>query len=374
MKCFTYVFLFFCLVAPSTLGIAQVAPAANPTVAYIYVSHSLSDSNSEVIGFAVDATGALSRIAGSPFPANVQQMALNGKYLFGDQNGIDIVSFQIAATGQLRQVASFDDSSHGSPQALFLDHTGATLYAEDFNAEGTGNNGYQFFRINGTTGQLSLIGLSTANTENGIPMVFSANNQFAYSANCVHGDSTVFGFSRNADGSLTRLNITPPIPTDSQGVELCPFLAAADPTNLLAVSMFPNPFFAPPGPPQLAVYSIAADGSLTTNSTAANMPQTAVTEVTSLRMAPSGQLLAVAGTTGLEVFHMNGANPITPYTGLLTNVPVDQMFWDNADHLFAISRSGNRLFVFTITPTSFAPGPNSPLIGNPQGVIVLPRT
>jgi len=73
------------------------------------------------------------------------------------------------------------------------------------------------------------------------------------------------------------------------------------------------------------------------------MPQTAVTEVTSLRMAPSGQLLAVAGTTGLEVFHMNGANPITPYTGLLTNVPVDQMFWDNADHLFAISRSGNRL-------------------------------
>ncbi len=209
MKCFTYVFLFFCLVRSSTLGIAQVAPAANPTVAYIYVSHSLSDSNSEVIGFAVDATGALSRIAGSPFPANVQQMALNGKYLFGDQNGIDIVSFQIAATGQLRQVASFDDSSHGSPQALFLDHTGATLYAEDFNAEGTGNNGYQFFRINGTTGQLSLLGLSTANTENGIPMVFSANNQFAYSANCVHGDSTVFGFSRNADGSLTRLNIVP---------------------------------------------------------------------------------------------------------------------------------------------------------------------
>jgi len=71
---------------------------------------------------------------------------------------------------------------------------------------------------------------------------------------------------------------------------------------------------------------------------------------------------------------MNGANPITPYTGLLTNVQVDQMFWDNADHLFAISRSGNRLFVFTITPTSFAPGPNSPLIGNPQGVIVLPKS
>jgi hypothetical protein len=137
--------------------------------------------------------------------------------------------------------------------------------------------------------------------------------------------------------------------------------------------MFPNPFFAPPGPPQLAVYSIAADGSLTTNSTAANMPQTAVTQINDLRMSPSGQLLAVAGTTGLEVFHFNGANPITPYTGLLTNVSVDQMFWDNADHLYAISRSGNRLFVFTITPTSFTPGPNSPLIGNPQGVIVLPK-
>jgi hypothetical protein len=35
-------------------------------------------------------------------------------------------------------------------------------------------------------------------------------------------------------------------------------------------------------------------------------------------MSPSGKLLAVAGTTGLQVFHFNGSNPIKPYTGLLT--------------------------------------------------------
>ena len=71
---------------------------------------------------------------------------------------------------------------------------------------------------------------------------------------------------------------------------------------------------------------------------------------------------------------MNGASPITPYTGLLTKNQVDQMWWDNANHLYALSRSAGKLYVFTVTPTSVSQAPGSPhTIANPQNVIILPK-
>ena len=97
-------------------------------------------------------------------------------------------------------------------------------------------------------------------------------------------------------------------------------------------------------------------------------------------MSPSGKLLAVAGaagagTAGIQVFHFNGSNPITHYTGLLTKNPVDQLSWDNHNHLYAVSRSTSKVFVFTITPTKFSQAPGSPYtITNPQNITVLPKT
>ncbi len=89
--------------------------------------------------------------------------------------------------------------------------------------------------------------------------------------------------------------------------------------------------------------------------------------------SPSGLLLAVGGN-GLEVFHFNGASPITKYTGLLTSDKIVQLFWDNDNHLYALSASANKLFVFTVTPTSVSQAPGSPYtISNPVALAVLPE-
>lgn len=105
------------------------------------------------------------------------------------------------------------------------------------------------------------------------------------------------------------------------------------------------------------------------------MPTSAVKYVADISMSPTGNLLAVAGTAGLQIFHFNGTNPITHYTGLLSQDQVDQLFWDNNNHLYAISHSANKLFVFTITPTSVSQAPGSPYtITNPQNITVLPKT
>ncbi len=108
------------------------------------------------------------------------------------------------------------------------------------------------------------------------------------------------------------------------------------------------------------------------------MPATSIQSVYDMKMAPSGRLLAVAGQEGLQVFHFNGAAPITAYTGLLTSDPISEMFWDNDNHLYAITgvfnSSLNYLHVFTVTPTGYREAPGSPYtITGPRYVIVQPR-
>jgi hypothetical protein len=50
------------------------------------------------------------------------------------------------------------------------------------------------------------------------------------------------------------------------------------------------------------------------------------------------------------------------------------MFWDNANHLYAISSTAGKLYVFTITPTSATQAAGSPYtISHPQNIIVQPK-
>jgi outer membrane protein assembly factor BamB len=91
-------------------------------------------------------------------------------------------------------------------------------------------------------------------------------------------------------------------------------------------------------------------------------------------MSPSGKLLAVAGQSGLQIFHYNGSSPITAYTGLLTSNDIEQCFWDNANHLYAISQTTGKLRVFTITTTSSSQATGSPYsIHAPANIIVQPK-
>src|SRR5262249_28641209 len=156
--------------------------------------------------------------------------------------------------------------------------------------------------------------------------------EYAYSSSCYHFDPAVFGMKHNSDGSLTALNGTLPLPIAPPSDFYCPYLAAADPTTHLAIAVQPlTGNWDSAGPWQLATYTVNnSSGNLTTSSTYKNMPKVLVGTVADYWMSPSGKFLAVGGTAGLQIFHFNGAKPITKYTGLLTTTGVDQIFWDNA--------------------------------------------
>jgi hypothetical protein len=346
----------------------------------VYVSNYLSSSNAnQIYGYAAASNGALTPIPGSPFPDNLSILAVNGAWLFGVQAGTGFDSgqiinvFSIASNGALAYITGTNVTlSGGGIINLYLDHTGGSIYADYY----TTNNDYLAYNIDQSTGQLSYVNDLPGGPDNDSVVSFVGNNAFAYSSSCYHFGPDIYGVQRATNGALSYLNINPPFPTPPSGDFYCPWLAAADPTNHLAVAVIPlTSNFGYAGPYQLATYTADSSGNLTTSSTYWNMPKVLVGGVIDYWMSPNGKYLAVGGDSGLQIFHFNGANPITRFTGLLTRNEVDQLFWDNANHLYAISRAAGKLYVFTVTATGVTQAPGSPhSIASPQYIIVLPKT
>jgi WD40 repeat protein len=368
------------------LAFGQIAASYTPssTVAYVYVSSITNGQKSEINAYSAAANGQLSKVAGSPFAANVQNITANGKYLFGS-NGVDVDSFSVESAGALKLVSSinaqgFNSNDCGGPFALFFDRTGTTLYDVDVYSD-CSNNAYQFFGVEASSGALTYQGVTSATSPLfDVPLSFIGNNEYGFGSLCYQYDPTIFGFQRASDGTLTFTNFNAPFPDAPNGDFYCPYLAAADSTNHVAVPLDPmNQDWQPSGRTQLATYTADASGNLTTTSTYSNMPETLVTNisniwVSSISTSPSGNLLAVAGAGGVQVFHFNGSAPITHYTGLLTTEPITEVFWDKNDHLYAISQSTGKLFVFTVTPSKFSQAIASPYsVPNPQGLVVISK-
>ncbi len=364
-----YLKFFICLLA-IPLPLQMFAQIAN-----VYV-----EGNGGIYAYDVASNGALTLIQGSPFPGSAPApgtvLVGNGRYLFAISNGAvsqqnpvttNIDTFLIETNGALKLVRTSDIGrfdSHGalSVKTLFLDKTGVTLYAGMYDGN---TNPYLSFNIEESTGELNYTGQVRGNPISPYPLKLTANNRFAYGAVCdAANDSPLLGYARQSDGVLI-LGKSGPLPQAAAGQVFCPLAetAAADPTNHLAFAMLPelgSPLGSPAGAMQLATYTADSEGRLTTASTYKNMPKVAVGSVSNLNMSPSGKVLAVGGSSGLQIFHFNGAKPITAYTGLIGLEEFVQFRWDNYNHLYAINNSTGHLHIFTITPTSVTEAKGSP--------------
>jgi hypothetical protein len=354
---------------------------SSQSATFVYVASSKSANNNEIAAYEANSTGQLKPVTGSPFAVNAAYMTASGNYLF-TTDGTNIDSYAVASNGGITQSSSINanqsNPNHcGSPLSLFTDRTGSTLYDLDYVSD-CANNQYESFSIDGSTGALAFKALSSAASPVFTrPLSFLGNDTYGYSASCWHYMQEIYGFQRNSDGSLilvSNLGSSPPMPTPPAGDTYCPWLAAADTSNHVAITLSAmNTYsFQADGPTQIAVYSADGAGNLSTNSTAADMPGVAVGNVSDMQMSPAGNYLAVAGT-GLQVFNFNGANPVTQLTGLLTNTPIDQIAWDRSNHLYAISHSAGQLFVFTVTSAGATQAPGSPYtVTAPVNIAIWP--
>jgi hypothetical protein len=366
--------------APTAKGQPIAAATTASPVAYVYVSNYLGTSGTtEVQAYASSPSGALTSVPGAPFDDEVTYLAVNGKYLMGaTDNGININAYDIQNNGALSFSAQTNvvtqNSGCGSAGPFVFDHTGASLYNFSYAAKICANNTYESFNVVKATGKLTFLGdAGDGEGLNGL-ITFIGNNVYAYGSTCYHSTPTINSFKRSGTGLLTQLNIAVPYPPSPSETAYCPFLAAADPSNHVVIPMqLYNGYLSPYKPYQLAVYTAGTNGALTTTSTYSNMPFVSVGDVNDVKMAPSGKLVAVAGMNGLQIFHVNGANPITEYLVLDSTDNVGECFWDNTNHLYAISQGAGKLFVYTVTPTTHGAAPGSPhAIHEPIHLIVQP--
>jgi hypothetical protein len=360
-------------------------------VAYVYVG-----TTKGVYLYDAASNGALTLVSGSPFTIAGNAIGSNGKYLVS--LGADYVhSYPVASNGAINQqvsqinTQSYSGNECGTGAAGIFDHSGHDIYVElAQNASSAHCNAFQSFMIS-NAGSLTFIGSITFDVGYSAlpgPITITANDAYAFDGLPIFtcGEQTN-AFLRESSGALASntLTITGPNPEPGWNISSLPPLTA-DPANHLAVAVHASPSDSCGGPhntAQLASYTVDSQGNLTSTNTWQNMPAPRVYP-TVMNMSPSGMFLAIGGnvaksssngtqSTGLDVFHFNGANPITSYSGTLTTTPIDEIHWDSSNHLYALSNSTGKLYVYTVTPSSITAAPGSPysIAAMPNALVVV---
>jgi hypothetical protein len=375
------------------------AKAAAP-VAYVYVQ-----TLKGVDVYDATAAGKLTLVKGSPFSTTGQMEGINGKYLFS-VGTTNVHTYAIESNGAVgKQIGAINTQLYSGSECgntdgagAMLDHTGRHFYVQLFGAlDGSENpacaawqsyqvqadgeltfmDGLEYFSEVCSYGGCPNAGAST------IPTV-SGNDNLAYGVFPDWGDTTLFSTLALAPNGLLAINRsfswTGPVPQPGEW-NYFPVSVKADPTNHLAVLMY-SEYESPYGnlgPFQLASYTISnGSGDISSTNTWENMPIPEIRNITGMSMSTSGKIVALFGYPGLQIFHFNGAEPITPYSKLLLpTVDIDQLAWDNDNHLYALSYSSGELYVYTATPTSIKEVPGSSYkVKNAYGIkglIVVPK-
>lgn len=352
------------------------AQTTTPSPSYVYVSNTPANSSNNYINeYAVAPNGRLTVIDGSPYYAEETDITVAQDKLFGiDKDVPSIDAFSIGADGAITYLTStdyaqFNPGDCGGAGWLFPDRSATDIYAMEFDGD-CANNTYESFATeqSGSVANLGVVN-GGAGSFNGVylPAAFLGNNQFAYEAtnnSCMY--FAVSAFERISNGLLTSASAKTTLPAAPDGYRAYyPTMLATDATNHVAITLWPvNPPGCSTAAQQIGVFTADANGNLTTTDTSATMPSTLVGSVDDLKISPVGNLLAVAGSAGLQVFHFNGASSVSAYTNLLTSDPITEMFWDRYGHLFALSQSTNKLHVFNVNQLTATEAPGSPYVIN----------
>jgi hypothetical protein len=360
--------LTFVAILAMLVAVAQTStPASAAPVAYVFVS---TGNPNAVSSLAVSSTGAFTRVSTVSSPTNIYHLSVTSKFLFGIDNDSNIYTYSIASNGALKLVATTNAgkyvsgySSAYSIPLTQLDPIDATIYT----MVGTSQTNWylESFKIE-TNGELQFLGSSYADPNALDQIRFVQNGQYAVADGCYNTapgasfttDSNdvndIDSYKHESTGFLTYTATSHDTPVAQAPYEYCAGLNASDSANHLAVGFT---IFNPPGDDEegglaLGTYTLNTSGNPSTTSDYENMPVTSVA-ASALGIDPTGKLLAVVGSGAFEVFHFNGANPITKYTGEIKTSGADRFVsWDKNSHMYILT--DHSVDIYNITPTSYS--------------------
>jgi hypothetical protein len=367
-----------CLIAAvSTVSVmAQFPPSAHAApVAYAFIATVGENQNSgpnNVYALAVSSDGSLTEVGTASTPTPNYHLSVTKNFLFGIDQASNIYTYSISSTGALKLVATTNagnsvpgfDSMYSTP-VLQVDEAGSTVYA--FIPTSQTDWLLASFKIE-SSGELQFLGTAYADPNAISQIRFVQNGQFALTDGCYNTaagasfttDSDVndiVTYKRESNGFLTYVGTSHDTPPAQSPYEYCAAgVNASDPTDHIATVFS---IFNPPGddvmsPPfALGTYTVNSSGTPSTTSDYENMPTANLGEgVDAMSIDPTGKLLAAGGNSGLQLFHFNGASPITSYSGVLQSGNfVRALCWDKSGQLFVLQ--GESVDIYNVTPTSY---------------------
>jgi hypothetical protein len=350
--------------ATAAIVVQGSTPANAAPVAYAFVS-TASPNNVETL--AVSSSGSFTHVGTASSPTTIYHMSTNGKFVFGIDDASNIYTYSIGPTGALTLVATTNAgeyvsgfSSAYSIPLTQVDPQGATIYT----MVGTSQTDWflESFKIE-SNGMLQFLGKTYADPNALNQIRFVQNGVYAFTDGCYNTApgasfttdsndiSDLVVYERGSTGLLSYLATSNDPPTSEGGEDYCAGANANDPTDHVAVAFTT---FYPAGDDivggtSLGTYTV--QGTPTTTSNYDNMPITSVT-ASAMSIDPTGKLLAVVGAGAFDVFHFNGANPITKYTGEIKTSGANRFVaWDKSSHMYMLT--DHSVDIYNATPTTF---------------------
>jgi hypothetical protein len=338
--------------------------ASSTPEAYVYVS----PHNFSTYAYSASSSGKLTPIEGSPYKTNANETgATNGKFFLA-YDGVTVYSYKVLSNGAIGQEVSYiaapsvsvDPDCSIYDVTAGLDHTGSYVYVSyaGYGKKGLGCSSIlQTFEVS-KTGQLTFKGdTTTVGSLQSLPQG-TDNNKFAYSPDVAASDIGGAGydssccilaaFSRESTGVVNPIGVETVLPKaqpGSNGHYTVGYLLSPNPTNHLAVLLY-----SPYGQIQLASFTVDSQGNAKTTNTWENMPVLPNNDIVyAMSLDPTGKFLAIAHETGVQLYHFDGAKPITPFTKLVgSSGQIFYMAWDDHGHLYALNTSG-KMHVYNVT-------------------------
>ena len=353
---------------------------SSSAVAYAYTSNVTS-----IFGYAVNADGSLTTVPGSPNAVSTQvgesgqgALVTNGANLYAiASGGTNLLIMPIdKSNGALSQPSSSsaitgDPSTSDMAQSLSLDATGGSLYVQAGLSDL--DSGINVFAV-GSIASVRQVQFVTTGAITQSALVFTADNQFAYTDACAARESGVFGFRRAADGTLTEFQVpqvTPP--ASSPGTVFCPIAIAASATGHLAIAWTPFQFpssVTVGNQTFVGIYNVGSDGTLSLIPNSGVTTASTSKDTVAINFDPTGNFLAVAGNGGVQTYALTSGGILTPVTAPQdAGVRFAYVAWDKSNHAFATS--SNQLYIFNSNQGTLTLAPGSPHSGGP-GLAVLP--
>lgn len=372
---------------PSVLHAATKTKRKSPaTSAYAYVGSDSRNGEGYISGFAIASDGSAQSTSGSPYRGASYSVVGGSNYLFAT-DGSNIATYAVASGGALHETSTVNgkaydlDPSSSGVAGLSLAPDNRTLYTDELYFDGA-NSAYLAWgaSANGNLSYLASPSLPPYSTAGAFPFAYSADGRFAYTWSFCNWDGSVWGFSRQANGTLHRMSTVgaqAPPPQQGQGGSYCSQAVAVSSAGYVAVAW--NGGFCCGGAPVIATYALHSDGSL---ALVPNSEQYISCQTSPMAFDPSGHYLAV-GCNGIQVYSLGAQGLLSPTgTPQQTSVPFGDLAWDNAGHLYGIPQSGWQvcqnggsacgLYIFNANSGALSLAPGSPhTLAQPGSLAVI---